>query len=228
MENQIDGTTQDVTLQEFFQSIESDLNDIIMDPSVSGYQSPQEQDIAYGVSFTAGINPITDSVLDVGCGIGEFYHYVERFTGQKIVKYYGVDVSDPILDINKFRSQQDDSVTLLNFNIFDFQQGHELYSADALRNLSVTGVINDRIDWVVMCNMFDETHSVDDIVSSIEFWSKVPEKGAVFTFNVSSSHKLGNIGSMLLTNGNLNNKLIIRSDFLENWISIYIYNSREE
>lgn len=228
MENKNEELSENVTLQEFFQSIENDLNDIIMDPTVSGYQTPQEQDIAYGVTFTAGINPVTDTVLDVGCGIGEFYHYVERFSGQKIHRYYGVDESDSILDINKFRTQQDDSVKLLNFNVFDFQHGHELYSAEALRNLNVLGVIDDKIDWVVMCNMFDETLTSYEIVRAIEFWSNVPEKGAVFTFKTASPEKTGDIGNRLLTNSSLNNKLIIRSDFLEQWISIYIYNSREE
>lgn len=219
-------TNNEATLQEYIESIQSDLNDIIMDPTVSGYETLPEQDISYGVTFTAGINPATDTVLDVGCGIGEFYHYAERFSGQRLHKYYGMDINDEFLEINKFRSNQDTSVNVLNFNVDDFIEAHHMYSADALKNLGVLG-FTDNIDWVVMCNYLNDSYSVDSIVQTIEFWSKVPEKGAIFTFKITSDSKLADIAGKLILNQNLNEKIIIRSDFLKDWISVYIYNSRD-
>lgn len=219
-------TEESVTLDQYINSIESELNEILMDPSVSGYESLMEQDIAYGVSFTIGINTSTDTVLDVGCGLGEFYYYVERFTNEKLYKYYGIDNVEEYLDINKFRSNQDDAVNLMNFDINDFEEGYTGYSDDALRNLNVLGNIDSNIDWVVMCNVINEDFNTQQIINKIKFWSKVPEKGAVFTFKLDSNQKIADVASNIILDDTLNTKTIIRSDFYTNWISVYVYNSR--
>jgi SAM-dependent methyltransferase len=223
---EIDETQESVSLDQYINNIESELNEILMDPNASGYDSLMEQDIAYGVSFTIGINTTSDVVLDVGCGLGEFYYYVERFTNEKIYKYYGIDNIEEYLDINKFRSNQDDTVNLMNFDINDFEDGFTGYADDALRNLSILGNINDNIDWVVMCNVINEDFNTSQIINKIKFWSKVPEKGAVFTFKLDSQQKLADVASAIVLDDVLNSKTIIRSDFYKNWISVYVYNSR--
>jgi SAM-dependent methyltransferase len=223
---EIDETQESVSLDQYINNIESELNEILMDPNASGYDSLMEQDIAYGVSFTIGINTTSDVVLDVGCGLGEFYYYVERFTNEKIYKYYGIDNIEEYLDINKFRSNQDDTVNLMNFDINDFEDGFNGYADDALRNLSILGNINDNIDWVVMCNVINEDFNTSQIINKIKFWSKVPEKGAVFTFKLDSQQKLADVASAIVLDDVLNSKTIIRSDFYKNWISVYVYNSR--
>jgi SAM-dependent methyltransferase len=223
---EIDENQESVSLDQYINNIESELNEILMDPNASGYDSLMEQDIAYGVSFTIGINTTSDVVLDVGCGLGEFYYYVERFTNEKIYKYYGIDNIEEYLDINKFRSNQDDTVNLMNFDINDFEDGFNGYADDALRNLSILGNINDNIDWVVMCNVINEDFNTSQIINKIKFWSKVPEKGAVFTFKLDSQQKLADVASAIVLDDVLNSKTIIRSDFYKNWISVYVYNSR--
>lgn len=215
------------TLEEHIQEIENELNEIIMDPGSSGYTSLAEQDIAYGVSFTVGINPAVDTVLDVGCGVGEFYYYIHRFTNQTINRYFGIDNNDNLLEINKFRSNQDDSITLFNLNIDEFEDAYHMYSEDALKNLEILGNLNAQLDWVVMCNVIDDSYNAEQIINKINFWSKVPTKGAVFTFKLQSKTELANVVHTLMLNEQLNNKSIIRTDFYPNWISIYVYNLRE-
>lgn len=215
------------TLEEHINEIEAELNEIVMNPGSSGYESLTEQDIAYGVSFTVGINPATDTVLDIGCGIGEFYYYVQRFTGALIHKYLGIDYDDNLLEINKFRSNQDDSISLLHLNIDEFQEAYQMYSENALKNLEVLGNINANLDWAVMCNVINDTLDSDEIIKKIKFWSNVPEKGAVFTFRLKDEKMLADVASKVLLDSVLNKKSIIRTDFYPNWISIYVYNSRE-
>jgi SAM-dependent methyltransferase len=215
------------TLEEHINEIEAELNEIVMNPGSSGYESLTEQDIAYGVSFTVGINPATDTVLDIGCGIGEFYYYVQRFTGALIHKYLGIDYDDNLLEINKFRSNQDDSISLLHLNIDEFQEAYQMYSENALKNLEVLGNINANLDWAVMCNVINDTLDSDEIIKKIKFWSNVPEKGAVFTFRLKDEKMLADVASKVLLDPVLNKKSIIRTDFYPNWISIYVYNSRE-
>lgn len=211
---------------DYMKELESDLNEIISDPGVSGYSSIEEQDIIYGISITVGINPAVDTVLDVGCGIGELYYYTERFTGSKPFKYIGLDNNEQLLDINKFRSGQDDSVSLINLDISEFESKYYDYSESALKNLAILGH-DSTIDWVVMCNMLDDTKKGKDIASSIIFWSKVPTKGSVFTFKVDDTKKLMECLSILLNNDDINKKLIFRSDFMTGWVSFYIYNQRD-
>lgn len=225
MDEQIESTTP-LKLEDYLNSIEQELNEIVMDPASSGYESLAEQDIAYGVSFTAGINTSSDVVLDVGCGIGEFYYYVNRFTNENLFKYYGIDNVDEYLDICKFRSNQDESVNLMNINIDDFEEGYSSYGDDAIKNLNVLGIVNTNIDWVVICNVFNDSYSPEQIINKIKFWSRVPEKGAVFTFKLESKSNIAQIASSIVLDESLNTKTIIRSDFYPNWVSLYVYNSR--
>jgi SAM-dependent methyltransferase len=215
-----------VTLQEYMQDLEKDLNELISDPAVSGYTSIEEQDIVYGITLSVGVNPATDSILDIGCGIGELYYYTERFTGTRPHKYYGIDNDERLLDINKFRSGQDDSVSLMELDIFNLQENYSMYSEDVLRNLNILG--NEvRLDWAIMSNMVTEEHTANQIADMIGFWSKVATKGAAFTFRVYNHSTVNELISMLMLNNAINTKLIIRSDFIKKWISIYIYNQRD-
>ncbi len=62
----IENTENPVSLDQYLSSIENDLNDLIMDPTTSGYSSMEEQDVSYGISVSVGIDPVHDTVLVLG------------------------------------------------------------------------------------------------------------------------------------------------------------------
>lgn len=221
----IENTENAVSLDEYMSSIENDMNELIMDPTTSGYSTLEEQDVSYGISVSVGVDPVHDTVLDLGSGIGEFFSYVERFTGNRLYKYIAVDNDDRLLDILKFRYGSDQTIIPLGMNYVDFVEAHKDYNPNSLLNLQILG-FDSKIDWVVSCNGFDDTMSDDSIFDIINVWSSVAEKGAVFTFKLENTSKVINILNRMFTSEKLANKSIIRSDFGKDWYSIYIYNQR--
>jgi SAM-dependent methyltransferase len=221
----IENTDNTVSLDQYLSSIENDLNDLIMDPGTNGYTSLQEQDISYGISVSVGIDPVHDTVLDLGSGIGEFFSYVERFTGNRLYKYIAVDNDEKTLDILKFRYGNDQTIVTMGMNYRDFVDAHKDYNSSAIKNLQIMG-FDSKIDWVVSCNGLDDTMGETEIFDIIKTWSSVAEKGAVFTFKMENALKFINIIQKILTYDELATKIIIRSDFDKNWYSLYIYNQR--
>jgi hypothetical protein len=221
----IENTENPVSLDQYMSSIENDLNDLIMDPTTSGYSTLEEQDVSYGISVSVGIDPVHDTVLDLGSGMGEFFSYVERFTGNRLYKYIAIDNDEKILDILKFRYGSDQTIITMGMNYTDFVEAHKDYNPAALQNLQIVG-FDSKIDWVVSCNGFDDSMSEDTIFDIINVWSSVGEKGAVFTFKLENTTKVINVLNKMFTSERLANKTIIRSDFGKDWYSFYIYNQR--
>lgn len=213
------------SINDYLFSIESDMNDIIMDPASSGYDSLETQDVVYGITFSVGMDPAHDTVLDLGAGIGEFYSYVERFTGTALSKYIPVDNDANMLEILKFRYAADDTIKSLELDYSDFAYSHLGYNPEVVKNLQTLGN-TEKIDWVVSCNTFDDTMTVEHIVTNISIWSSVAEKGAAFTFKAENTDLFVEVLSALLKNERFSTRTIVRSDFIKNWYSIYIYNLR--
>lgn len=215
-----------IKLEEYMGSIENELNDLIMNPETSGYSSLEEQDISYGITVSVGIDPTHDTVLDLGAGIGEFFSYVERFTGNRLNKYIAVENNENISEIRKFRYAGDQTVIHLEIDYTDFTQNYKDFNPEALKNLQGIGY-EDKIDWVVSCNGITDEMTPDEIFDVIRVWSSVPEKGAAFTFKLTNTELMVDVLSKIFTSSQLTGKVIVRSDFSKNWYSIYIYNLRQ-
>lgn len=224
-ETDISGEPEAISLDTYLNSIETDLNELIMDPTTSGYDSLEQQDITYGITLSIGIDPANDSVLDLGAGIGEFYSYTERFTGNKLNRYIGVDNDPNLNEIVKFRYNNDQTINTLDLDYIDFIDGYRDYNPTALKNLEILGN-TDRIDWVVSCNCISDTMGPNEIYDIVNFWSSVPEKGAAFTFKITDVSKMTELIKQIFSSETLSTKTIIRSDFTKNWYSLYIYNLR--
>ena len=54
-----------------------------------------------------------DTVLDLGCGTGEFYEFVKKF---RIKKYCGVDFLDEFIEAGKFKYKKNKKVKFIKLN----------------------------------------------------------------------------------------------------------------
>ena len=66
-------------------------------PKSLAYGSEKSQKIKFDIVTEVGI---TDncSVLDVGCGFGDYFNYLKQ-KGIKNIKYCGIDISNKIVDL---------------------------------------------------------------------------------------------------------------------------------
>lgn len=214
-----------ISLDTYLNSIETDLNELIMDPATSGYDSLEQQDITYGITLSIGVDPANDTILDLGSGIGEFYSYTERFTGNKLNRYIGIDNNPNLNEILNFRYNNDQTISTIDIDYIDFIDAYKDYNPAALKNLEILGNTY-KIDWLVSCNCISDSMGPNEIYDIISFWSSVPEKGAAFTFKITDIAKMTSLINKILSSELLSTKTIIRSDFTKNWYSFYIYNLR--
>lgn len=63
-----------------------------------GYESKEQQEHVYRLASFGVITPVTKSVLDLGCGRGDFGSYIKRVINQDI-KYTGIDVNPLMVQI---------------------------------------------------------------------------------------------------------------------------------
>lgn len=92
---------------------EERLEEADTDATSLGWDSQESMETRYEAATE--IYDFSDtSVLDVGCGFGDFYEFLKD-RGQEPAEYYGIDISDVILDIA--RDRQPDA-TFEQRNIF--------------------------------------------------------------------------------------------------------------
>jgi len=114
---------------------EEDINPdyIKTDPQVVGYHSLEEQEILYDF-ILSNFDPTTESVLDLGCGRGDFLRYVEE-AYQSTLKYHGVDMNKQLIDVAKELSP-DNTFTATNWFSLDGN-----YAADWVVNINSTTIL---------------------------------------------------------------------------------------
>ena len=86
-----------------------------------GWGSAESQELRFSVLSQIGISG-TDSILDVGCGLGDFYLYL-RSKGHQPTRYVGIDICEDF--VLHCRSHLDSDRTRFLTGTLD-QQGREL------------------------------------------------------------------------------------------------------
>lgn len=102
------------------------------------------------------------SLLDYGCGSGEFVTYFDKLNLKQDFKYFGFDVSEPMLEISK--NKQRDNVLFNN-----------VLPVDKIDFTIASGLFN------VKLNLASEVQWFDYIIDTINEFNSISEKG--FAFN---------------------------------------------
>lgn len=124
-EEQINTSAEDTTIEttleiptvpvvENLETVPGALDYLDTAPEVIGYESIQDQ---YAVYDTISNFISTNSIVDFGCGRGDFYMYRKSSTG-KDVDYVGVDLN-PNLIASGNRMYKDTNIVLKNISWFD-------------------------------------------------------------------------------------------------------------
>lgn len=105
---------------------------LLTSSQVVGYNSTKEQEVLYDFILT-NFNPTTESILDLGCGRGDFLRYAERMY-QLDFKYHGIDMNKQLIDV---ANQLSPDKTFTNTNWFSLDGN---YAADWVLNINSTTI----------------------------------------------------------------------------------------
>ena len=194
------------------------INEIVNEVAIYGFDTIDEREIVYGITTAVGIDPAIDTVMEVGCNVAEFYFYIERLLGTPPVGYYGIEPDEKLIDISRFRVA-DGNTEFYNIemqSIIDHLKDNDITEIKQIMDINV--------DWGVLINQFNQQSPID-IISTIELFIQIPNKGLVIT-NKFDKETINNLVETLNASDKLYNRYILRSDFLPGWYSIYFYNNR--
>jgi hypothetical protein len=206
------------TLDESIKETLDSINDIVNDVELFGFSSINEREVIYGITSAVGIEPSIDTVMEIGCNVGEFYFYIERLLGSNLLGYFGVDENTKHLDITRFRVQNENT-EFYNTNLDSIVTFISENGADNIKTF-----MDISVDWGVIINQFNDD-TTSEIIRKLEQLIRIPNKGIVVT-NKFSSSEVSALISELLNSKLLKDKFIFRSDFIPGWYSLYFYNNR--
>jgi SAM-dependent methyltransferase len=102
---------------------------MLQDPQYVGYPSEEFQDLIYNTSLISTVNSLTETVLDVGCGRGDFGNYILNATPYKQIKYKGIDVNEIHINVGKQKYQNLLNKDSNNFDL-EVQNFDENFTSD--------------------------------------------------------------------------------------------------
>ena len=177
-------------------------------PKSLAYSGEKSQKIKFNIVTEVGIED-NCSVLDVGCGFGDYFNYLKQ-RGIKNVKYCGIDISNKIVD---FAKEKNSLVNIIQGNVLDLSDDEKYdYVISLGFNCVKTGT-----NWETLTQVLDK------------MW-KLSKKGiaynAVSTFSETSPRKIyfvspAKVIDYIMTN--LTYKVVFRHDYMPHDFTIFAY-----
>ena len=177
-------------------------------PKSLAYSGEKSQKIKFNIVTEVGIED-NCSVLDVGCGFGDYFNYLKQ-RGIKNVKYCGIDISNKIVD---FAKEKNSSVNVIQGNVLDLSDDEKYdYVISLGFNCVKTGS-----NWETLTQVLDK------------MW-KLSKKGiaynAVSTFSEDSPRKIYFVSPAKVIDYIMNNltyKVVFRHDYMPHDFTIFAY-----
>lgn len=177
-------------------------------PKSLAYSGEKSQKIKFNIVTEVGIED-NCSVLDVGCGFGDYFNYLKQ-RGIKNVKYCGIDISNKIVDLAK---EKNSLVNVIQGNVLDLSDDEKYdYVISLGFNCVKTGT-----NWETLTQVLDK------------MW-KLSKKGiaynAVSTFSEAKPRKIyfvspAKVIDYIMTN--LTYKVVFRHDYMPHDFTIFAY-----
>ena len=177
-------------------------------PKSLAYGREKSQKIKFNMVTEVGIED-NCSVLDVGCGFGDYFNYLKQ-QGIKNVKYCGIDISNKIVD---FAKEKNSLANVIQGNVLDLSDDEKYdYVISLGFNCVKTGT-----NWETLTQVLDK------------MW-KLSKKGiaynAVSTFSETSPRKIyfvspAKVIDYIMTN--LTYKVVFRHDYMPHDFTIFAY-----
>lgn len=177
-------------------------------PKSLAYSGEKSQKIKFNIVTEVGIED-NCSVLDVGCGFGDYFNYLKQ-RGIKNVKYCGIDISNKIVDLAK---EKNSLVNVIQGNVLDLSDDEKY---DYVISLGFNAVKTGS-NWETLTQVLDK------------MW-KLSKKGiaynAVSTFSEAKPRKIYFVSPAKVIDYIMNNltyKVVFRHDYMPHDFTIFAY-----
>jgi 2-polyprenyl-3-methyl-5-hydroxy-6-metoxy-1,4-benzoquinol methylase len=177
-------------------------------PKSLDYSGEKSQKIKFNIVTEVGIED-NCSVLDVGCGFGDYFNYLKQ-RGIKNVKYCGIDISNKIVDLAK---EKNSLVNVIQGNVLDLSDDEKY---DYVISLGFNAVKTGS-NWETLTQVLDK------------MW-KLSKKGiaynAVSTFSEAKPRKIYFVSPAKVIDYIMNNltyKVVFRHDYMPHDFTIFAY-----
>ena len=172
------------------------------------YRSETGQKTRFDVITQIGISN-DDSLLDVGCGFGDYFNYLKQ-KGIKNIKYNGIDLSDEIVDV---ANEKNPLINVVQGNVLDLPDDKKF---DYVVSVGVNGVKTGD-NW-------------DNLTSVLDKMWKLCKKGiaynAVSNFASEQDEQIYFVSPIRVIEHVMNNltyKVVFRHDYMPHDFTIYVY-----
>lgn len=98
---------------------------LISSPEVVGYPTLEFQENIYRLSVQGVFDPAIKSVLDIGCGRGDFGSYLKKVVNPEL-DYTGIDMNPLHVDIGKYKFKDFLNFNLISGNILEYSGTHDI------------------------------------------------------------------------------------------------------
>lgn len=149
------------------------------------------------------------SVLDVGCGLGEFYHFCKE-KGASLIEYVGIDINSEIV------AQANENFPELNILCMDIMRN--TFEADRFDYVVASGLFNfkcanwnERVQFIIK-----ECHRISKLGIAVNFLRFREENRNPVAHYV--KHDV-----ILKIMGRLTNRYALRCDYKKNDFTVYAY-----
>lgn len=135
--------------------LDPEIERLITDPTVIGYGSREEQMAVYSAVLPMGYIPQTDTILDVGCGVGDLFAYLQEIRMVQDPKYTGIDYNANMINLAKIKFPEIEN-NFSNTDLFDLTP-------------------NQKFDWIVAMSAFNIKMHDDMVAYSLSAIDKMLE-----------------------------------------------------
>lgn len=98
---------------------------LISSPEVIGYPTLEFQENIYRLSAQGVFDPSINSILDIGCGRGDFGSYLKKVVNSEL-DYTGIDMNPLHIDIGKYKFKDFQKFNLIAENVLNYSGTHDI------------------------------------------------------------------------------------------------------
>lgn len=150
------------------------------------------------------------TILDVGCGFGDYYEYLTSERGMHLKKYIGIDITDTF--INEARKRYP-NIDFVNVDVLSYEPNVEI---DISIASGIFFIKSDYWDDYVL-NICRKLYSISKVGFAINFLSSHSKNQDAFSHYAQPSYVL----NMLMSH--ITYKVILRHDYRVNDFTLYVY-----
>ncbi len=119
---------------------------LINSSEIVGFPTLEFQEDIYRLSAQGVFDPSIKSVLDIGCGRGDFGSYLKRVVNQDI-EYTGIDINPLHIDVGKSKFKDFTNFNLVSGNVLDYSNTADICVINSILENNYDNHVIDKYEY---------------------------------------------------------------------------------